>query len=218
MNSELITQWLTAIGTVGSVAIALLYKPIAKCFNKPKITLDVIQKPPCLEFSKEDASSSEKDESIIMRVRVENKGKDNARNASLFVNTYYQKCEDGKYVQQDISPIKLKENSDLTPDIIASNLLYHFNLASIHRFDEMTEDNGEKKAKVFYKLFLLGGGKDLPLGKGTFIVPITVYSSDINSHMFFVEISWTSDTFSRDKKYYSFQVLSAKQFKSIQIK
>lgn len=219
MDWQLFREWLIAIGTSGAVIVALFSRIIRKWWNRPKIFLYAPDRKPCVDIRKRETLSSDEGKEIIFRVNVKNTGRNNARNALLVVDTIYKsRPGDTQFLKEDISPIQLRDSFNMTPNIIASKLDYYYNLASVHRFDEMVSEQDKASSKVFYKLYLQGGKQTMVLGTGTFIIPIKVYSSDINVATFYVELTWKSDVFSENKQDYCMRVLSNKEFKSIKLR
>lgn len=218
MDATCITQWMIAIGTCGSVLVALFYQKVINYLNRPKISMSIEERKPFIELKSSENQSSDKGEELVFRIKVCNTGKSNAHNAIIILDEYYLECS-GEYLKTLISPIQFAEYTNLTPGIIASNLNYYYTIATVHRQDEMTTDEqGSVNPKSLYRLFLLQDKAGIRLGKGTFILPIKVFSSDLTTKTFFVKIRWSSDTFSKDKKDYSFIIVSQREFESFKIR
>ena len=184
---ECIPQWATALGTISAVIVALFQKPIRDRYNRPKIEMTYKDNKQCLvEVASPDSSDSSKQQRI--RIKLENKGNYIATHASLYVDSFFKKRDDGSFVQNDIAPKQLKDYRNTKPSSIAPHLQYYFEVASINRYESMSTQEENGTTKQFYKLYLLGEGDYTELGKGTFIIPLKFYSSRIDVKIEYLKI------------------------------
>lgn len=212
---ENIPQWITAIGTISAVIVALFMKPIKDRVNRPKINMTYKDNKQCrVEIDSPDSSDSSKQQRI--RIKLENKGNYIATHAALYVDSFFKKRDDGSFVQNDITPKQLKDYRNTKPSSIAPHLQYYFEVASINKFESMTTQEENGTTKQFYKLYLLGEGDYTELGTGTFIIPLKFYSSRIDVKVEYLKIYWGSNSYSFDKQYFSVEMLTEKEFKQIQ--
>lgn len=210
-----ITEWLTAIGTIGAVIVSLFYSPIRKIFCRPKIEVDFQNKMPWIETKEVSNQSSSQDKRVLIRVRVTNIGKSVANDANLDVDAIFEKRDksDVYVCSKSFMPIHIKDYRNASPTRIVPHLVYYLDIASIEKYDGMTEEGGNGIKKQFYKLFLLGEGtNNMMLGRGTFIIPLKFYSSNTKVMMKYLQIYWESDNFTQDKRFFDVKLLSSKQF------
>lgn len=214
--NELVPQWITAIGTVGAVVVALFQKLIRDWINRPKIKITCKDDNQCKVVLNSNAESSDDSNEVRIRVRLENNGNNIANHAALYVDSYYKYREkEGSYVKEDFPPKQIKDYRNTKPTLIVPQLQYYFEVATIHQYDSMTRQEDGNKAKQFYKLYLLGDGEVQPLGKGTFVIPLKFYSSRIDVYITYLKIFWDSDDFIMDKNNFGLEILSEKEFKKL---
>lgn len=215
---EILPQWLTAVGTLLAVAIALFLKPIRDRVNRPKIEISCKDNNQCKVEIKSGTESSDSSSEIRIRVKLENKGNYIANHAALFVDTIYKKRDkEESFVKSEFTPKQIKDFRNTKPSSIAPHLQYYFDVASIHQFDSMATEDQQGKKKQFYKLYLLGEGDNMELGRGTFIVPLKFYSSRINVKIAYLKLFWDSDDYSTNKQVFDFRMISDKDFKKLNI-
>lgn len=98
VNSPSITDWLTAIGTIGAVVIALFLNTLLKWYRRPILTIEFENKAPFCRH----VPQTNKSIAYFLRLRVKNTGRSMARD-----------CE-GKLVKiQDFNP--RYERTDFDP-------------------------------------------------------------------------------------------------------
>lgn len=215
---EIAPQWITAIGTAAAVIIALFQKSLRDWFNRPKIEITCKDNNQCKVEIQSGTESSDSSREIRIRVKLENKGNYIANHAAMFVDTIYQKREkEGSFVKSEFTPKQLKDFRNTKPSSIAPHLQYYFDVASIHQFDSMATEDQQGKKKQFYKLYLLGEGENLELGRGTFIVPLKFYSSRINVKIAYLKLFWDSDDYSTKKQVFDFGIISDADFRDLKI-
>lgn len=216
MDSHIITEWLTAIGTAGAVIIAVLSRPIRNWWNKPKIDISCTKKEPCLVEKGGESSNSDNDKRLVMRIKVVNEGNYNATYSAIYVDSYYKKRTDGKYVQKEFTPKQLRDYKNSTPAVIASHLVYYFDVATLLKIDNQTIENGKATVKQFYKLYLLGDGKTTELGRGSYIIPIKFYCSNSETIVKYISIFWDGYELSRESSVFDFKMVKESDFKKIE--
>lgn len=210
-------EWLTAIGTIGAVFVALFHKPFVSWFNRPKIKMEYEAKTPCLDVVEEASTSSNKDKRIVIRVRLRNEGAYTADYSVVNVDEYYEKRVKGSaYVKKAFTPKLIKDCNGAKLSTVAPHLSYYLDVAAIQKFKGMSSFDEKGVSKQFYKLYLLGDGKTQQLGRGTFILPIKFYSSRTNMKIAYMQISWESDEFSIEKEHFEVKLLTEKQFDNLE--
>ncbi len=215
---EIAPQWISAIGTVLAVIVALFSKIIRDWYNRPRINMTCPESKQCREIIEQGSESSDSSSEIRIRIKLENSGNYIANHAALFVDTYYKKrAKDDTYVKSEFTPIQMRDYRKSKPTQIAPHLIYYFDIASIHLYDDMTEQDGVGKPKQFYKLYLLGAELNQELGRGTFVIPLKFYSSRIDVKISYLKIYWESDNFATDKEHFECVMLSEKEFKNLKI-
>lgn len=215
---EIAPQWISAIGTVLAVIVALFSKIIRDWYNRPMINMSCPNSKQCREVIEQGTESSDSSSEIRIRIKLENSGNYIANHAALFVDTYYKKrAKDETYVKNELTPIQMRDYRKSKPAQIAPHLIYFFDIASIRLYDDMTEQDGVGKPKQFYKLYLLGAEHNQELGRGTFVIPLKFYSSRIDVKINYLKIYWESNDFSTDKEHFDCQMLTEKEFKNLKI-
>jgi len=216
----IIPNWLSAIGTVLAVIVALFQKCIRDWYNRPVIEIECNQRNnACIDKIQIETESSDVNKEIRIRVRLENKGNYTADFASLNIDSYFVKREvDGNYTSNYFTPKILKDHRGSIPKVIAPHLIYYFDVATVQKSDILISSGTKAHAKQFYKLFLLGDGKSIELGKGAFILPLKFYSSRTKTVVYYLKICWNSDEYTTEKKYFDVEILSSKEFNKLKIK
>lgn len=214
---ELWPNWLEAIGTIGAVLVALFQKEFRDWRNRPKIKIECGTIIPFIQEVSGNSDSSDDNKELIIKIKLLNEGKNNAQHALLMIDNYLSLRKNSSYIKKDINPIQLKGGQMLKNNFVASKIPYYLDLISIHKQDEMTEANGSGKSKTNYKAFLIGDKVSLCLGKGTFILPIKFYCSNIEVKVFYVSLYWDSDNYSKDKSVLSVKILSEKEYNNLEI-
>ena len=215
---NIIPQWLTAIGTVLAVIVALFQKMIRDRINRPKIEMSYIDNKQCCVEVNPDVESGDASKQLRLRIKLENKGNYMATHAALYVDCFYKKrSSEGSFVINEITPKQIKDYRNAKPSSIAPHLLYYFDVAAVNKYESMTTQDENGQTKQFYKLYLLGEGEATELGRGTFIIPLKFYSSRIDVKISYLKVFWDSDSYSLDKQVFSVEMLTEKEFNKLQI-
>lgn len=195
-----ITDWLTAIGTIGAVFVSLFYGQIKRCWRRPKIKIDFEKDSPCFEEIKSsNVSSNVTDKRRIIRVRVTNEGRNSADYANVCIDAIYQQRNgNNSFVCKYRTPIQIKDYHGEPLRRVVPHLVYYLDVASIEKYEELTTANEKGCRKQFYKLFLLGDGRSEMLGTGTFILPIKFYFSNVDTKIMYLQIYWNSEDYTSD--------------------
>lgn len=217
--SSILPAWFSAIGTVSAVLVAIFARPIREWWNKPKIIM-VCNKNnnACAEVINSETESSDSSKSIKIRVSLSNEGVYTANHAVLNIDSYLEKRQStDEYVLKEFTPKVLKDHRGCVPTVIAPNLKYYFDVAIIQKADGMMNKGGDEKPKQFYKLFLLGDGKSMQLGKGAFIIPLKFYSSKTKTEIGYLKVYWESNDFSKEANAFGVEMITAKEYKKLKI-
>jgi hypothetical protein len=214
---KILPDWLTAIGTMGAVLVALFWNPIRKWWNRPQINISIANEEPFVEIvSKDSINSSSVDKNMVIRVCITNKGKYTADYAALNVDEYLKKRDaDSGYVRKVFTPKQFKDCNNAKLSVIAPHLKYYVDIASVQKFQGMASANEKGESKQFYKLFLLGDGKSLQLGRGDFIIPLKFYSSRSGVSVAYLKILWDNDDFVINKDCFDVRMISEQEYKKI---
>ena len=150
-----VTDWLTAIGTLGAVLVSLFYTPVRKFLCRPKIEVDFQNKVPWIEQKDVSNQSFSQDGRILIRVRIRNKGKYIANEANLDVDEIYEKRSKGDvYVcVKSFMPIHFRDYRNAYLKRIVPHLTYYVDIASIEKYEEMTEEGGKGEKNNFINYF-----------------------------------------------------------------
>ena len=217
--SSILPAWFSAIGTVAAVLVAIFGKPIRELWNRPIIKLDCKKESKaCVEVIDSVAESSDSSKSIKVRVKLVNEGVYTATHAVLNVDSYLEKRQrTDEYVLKEFTPKILKDHRGGSQNVIAPHLMYYFDVAVIQKSDEMMTRGGDEKPKQFYKLYLLGDGKSIQLGKGSFVIPLKFYASRTKTKIAYLKIYWDSNDFVMDARTFSVEMLNDKDFAKLKI-
>lgn len=208
-------EWLTAIGTVGAVLVALFYKPIISWINRPKIKIAYINESPYYEEKKDDSSSSSSSKRLVLRVCITNSGKFTAEHAVLNVDEYYFKRADSKFVKKSFTPRQFRDCNSAKLSVIAPSLKYYIDIATIQKFQDIIAEGDKGSIKQMYKLYLLGEGKLEKLGRGTFIIPLKFYSSRTDMIVEYLYIYWDSDEYTTSADSFEVKIIDEKEFNNL---
>lgn len=107
-----ITEWLTAIGTVGAVIIAIFHDFLLDFWYKPKLNIYMDKSAPdCVKsFLHSEvaiataAGTTQNIEGYFIRLRVKNEGRSKADCVEVFVKEVLRKESDGIFVKVDMFP------------------------------------------------------------------------------------------------------------------
>lgn len=216
--SETLPNWLSAIGTVGAVLVALFHKQYRNWRNRPKLDITCGKGTPYIEEFEYNIDSSTKEKEIRIRLRVDNTGKYTADHCMVNVDGYYKKRDkDESFVKTDLTPVQIRDYRNNSLSYVVPKLVYYLDLAVIRKADEMSRSDDGNKSKQFYKLFLLADRATLRLGKGIFIIPVKLFCPRIESIVKYVKIYWVSDDYSTDLNDFSVEILTEEEFKKIKI-
>lgn len=210
-----IPEWLSAIGTISAVLIALFQKSIRQWWNKPNIKVTCNKNNPCVEEIKEDTQSSSVSKEIRLRVKLENTGNYIANNCLMIIDSYYAKREDGAYVITEFTPKQMKDYRGANISYVAPHLNYYYDILTIHQFDEIGNVSDAGHQKQFFKPSIIGDGKAINLKKGTYIIPLKFYSSKLPTVTTYLKLFWNSDDCTTDSRYFDYNIISEKEFKAI---
>lgn len=100
---------------------------------------------------------------------------------------------------------------------VVPNLDYYYDILSIHQYDEKREEGENGDSKQFYKLYLVGEGNMIELGKGTFIIPLKFYASQNTVEMAYLKVYWNCDDFDISKEFFGVEILSQNEFNKLKI-
>lgn len=215
MKEEL-TNWLTAIGTIGAVLVALFKDSIARWWYRPKIEISYKHTHPFKEEKEDASSSSSLKKRLVIRVCIENRGKSIADNVVINTDEYYFQRGDNNYVRKLFTPKIFRDCNNAKLSVVAPYLKYYIDVATIEEYEEnsVNENNDSKKS---YKLYLLGDGQYEQLGRGTFVIPLKFYSPQTNSKIVYLSVFWGSSNFDISKDNFSVKILSEQEFMKLSI-
>lgn len=213
---EIITNWLSAIGTIGAVIVALFQRTFSNWHNRPKISVSCSKKTPFIETIDINTDSSTKEKELKIRIKVENKGNYTADHCIVFIDCYYEKREkEEKYCKRELVPIQLRDYRNTTLTDIAPHLTYLIDVAAIRKTDQKSRSGDTSQYHQFYKLDILGDKAPSTLGKGTFIIPIKISSPKMKTYIGYLKLYWDSDTFSTDEINFGLEMITKTDFKAL---
>lgn len=188
--SEVLPTWLTAIGTCGAVGYSLFSSKFRRWYNKPKISISCdFKNDQCVEYKKSESTSSNVDEAIYVRIKLENNGRWSAKDSTIIIDCYYHRLRDDKYEKKDFFPVELKDFNGKIQRQIVPKMAYYYEVVSIHKEDKMVSSEDKSNTTQFYKLFLF---QEKVLSKGKYIIPLKFYARDI-FEIAYLEITLDND-------------------------
>lgn len=211
-------EWLTAIGTVGTVIVALFLPLIKIHWYRPKFTFSSGKKDNCVEEVITQLDTSEHEKMVKIRLRITNTGRGVARSVSFYVDSYKQKRGDESFVQQNFLPTKLKNHRGEFIQSIVPQLNYFVDVACVRKSDEMSVENGNGKAKQFYKLYIPTEPEGFrELGVGTFVIPVKCYSENVSGvSIAYLKILWDdSKGCTTDPQNFSVSIISESDYNNL---
>lgn len=213
--SASVPEWLTAVGTVGTVFVALFCKSIRQWYNRPKIEITCKKSNPCVEVSETSSQSSSGNKEIRLRVKLINTGNYIANNCLLVIDSYYSLRPDGVYAIKEFTPKQMRDYRNANLSFIAPHLNYYYDIISIRQFDDLRGADDAGHARQFYKPSILGEGRPIDLSKGTFIIPIKFYSSKLATVITYLKLFWDNDECTTDNNKFDYYILSEDDFKKL---
>ena len=213
-----VPNWLSSIGTISAVFLALFQRRISLWFNRPIIRAYYHHKHPYYDEDETCSSSSNSDRKLKIRIRIENSGKTTADHCVVSVDRFYEKRRDStQYFCRPNTPMYLRDHRNASLSYISPNNDYYLDIAAIQKCDEIGSSSEKGKTSQFYKLFLLTDKGAVKLGKGTYLIPIKICSPKMVAVRYYLKVFWDCDNYSTDKKDFFVELLDENSFKKITI-
>lgn len=213
--SASVPEWMSAIGTIGAVLIALFWKSIRQWWNKPRIEVSCKKSNPCVEEIMEDNQSSSGTKEIRLRVKLINSGNYIANNCLMIVDSYYYRRGDDVFVKKEFTPKQIRDYRNANISFVAPHLNYFYDIISIHQFDYLREATESGHSRQFFKPSIIGDGRSIDLSKGTFIIPLKFYSSKLPTVVTYLKLFWNSDDCIVDNNTFDYRIISQKEFNDL---
>ena len=226
-----LAQWISAIGSLLVIIVALFNDYIKKLFLKQNLLISVGSKKPYFEISLEKSDSSDKIDSKIyfgkIKIKIENKGSSVVKSCKFFGEKIFEEKTDNRsfYIKKEFHPnclawLGAEEGNINTQDIIMG-IPNFIELAKI-KIEETLVTAGESSASEFKKYYI-----DLPINdpedesshikleKGTYIIPITAYGINLLKPITkYIYLFWKgTDPKSMDVADFEVNILSDKKAK-----
>ena len=195
---------LVAIGTILLALLAIYGERVKKWLFRPNLKIQVDNKEPFVDTI-ENKNAVSKDVSIIenttsIRVKIENTGKTTALKCQALVEKVWCKHQTNEnfFPKVTITPSQLDWHNaskvlDITPHIPAYIELARIELTEVRTMEEGDSRRPNKQSADLYLSIVAKGKKGLyvKLGKGTFIIPLILYSDNLNKTIqTYIEIFW----------------------------
>lgn len=200
---DLIFTGIQAIGTVVVALLAIFGDKLIRQLFKPKLSIEINSLTPFVETIKEKEVFTS-DENVYSRIsiKVSNTGDSTAQNCQGIIETVFckRKANESFYCYKSFIPTRLTWNDESKATFVTPNVPSYIEIARIQQIEELTTNNemfGTVKSKNnTFDLYLSieepnEKGKYLKLGKGTFVIPIVIYTDNLRrTQKIFVEIYW----------------------------
>ena len=197
---ELIIQALTALGTILLAIIAVFGEQIRRWLLKPKIQLTVGESSPYIAISRSetrgDSATSTTSVTATIKIKVINMGSSSAQSFIGLIEAIFSKRSASTtfYKSKALPPSRLPWNNDTKEFTITPKIPFYLEVARIEKFESLSSDvGGIEPPSSEYGLSISieeSKGEYTHVGKGTFIIPITIYADNINPMVKFLEIFW----------------------------
>jgi hypothetical protein len=200
----LVLTAITTVGTISVVALAIFSDTIKKWFYKPSLETHIAPSKPFIELISEP-NPIESGESKMRRIylKIINNGKLTALNSVIIIEKVFKRRHENQtfFIDKTLIPSTFRWEDDLKGKHITRSIPHYIEIARIQSYLDYSKDeeHTESKAKTLYRLYLAienvqKRGTFIFLGKGTFILPILIYSDNMDSpHKCFIEIFWNGD-------------------------
>jgi hypothetical protein len=200
---NLVFTGVQAIGTIVVAILAIYGERIIKKIFKPNLVVEIDSSVPFVETIKEQQIySSDISNHVRISAKILNKGDITAQNCQGIIEKVYckRKANESYYCLNNFIPARFLWNDESKTTFVTPEIPSYLELARIQQTEILvsntenyTNNNNSKKD---YELFLTieapnEKGEFLKLGKGTFLLPLIVYTDNLRktSRVFF-EIYW----------------------------
>lgn len=215
---EVVPEWMSAIGTIGAVLVALFHRGLVDRINRPKIKISCPNNNKCRVECSSNTENQTTGRELKVRVKITNKGNNVASHAAMYVDSFHKKrTSNEEFITEEFPPIVIKDFRNTKTMYVVPNLDYYYDILSIHQYDEKREEGENGDSKQFYKLYLVGEGNIIELGKGTFIIPLKFYASQNTVEMAYLKVYWNCDDFDISKEFFGVEILSQNEFNKLKI-
>lgn len=237
-TSQTVAQWLTALGTIGTVIAAIGVPEIQKFRNRPIISFSFdFDFKPTQTLSKyiiTNSNDEEEEKSIEIFIGVKNTGRTIPKFASTSVPSYFMKTRDDKINEHFIDLINLKTKKKTDKNVYIPNGETLFKVACIKK----RKDNSVVAPKQLstkpapaqpstpptsapvtptaapiqdkYSVYLCDDS-DIHLGCGEFIIPIYFTSARATKRTY-LKILWAREDWSTEREDFCVEELSEEEF------
>lgn len=202
----LIFYGLQAIGTIAVAILAIYGDRILRKLFKPKFNLEISAESPFVEtIQSQNASDAEIKRHTRLSLKATNIGDTTAKNCQGIIETIFCKRSQNEtfYKFKTFIPTRFTWNDEKQSTIITPEIPFYLEVARIQQVENLVSDseneNQTGKQKNSYELYLSieepnEKGKYMKLGKGTFIIPLLIYTDNLRqSEKAFIEIYWNGN-------------------------
>jgi len=201
---SLIISSVAAIGTLLLAVIAIFGSWIRRLLVRPKLKPLIGSNKPFIEQVKE-TDPNESSETVLKKIhlKITNKGKQTALNSQILIEKIFKKRKENQtyFLFKSFIPTNFLWEDENKSKPITTSISHYIEIARIQKYVEYSKDEkteGTTKIRDYYRLWLsietTSKGVYFLLGKGTFLLPIIVYSDNISTPITtYVEIFWNGD-------------------------
>lgn len=198
---ELIIQASIAVGTILTAVIAVYGDQIRRRLFKPKIQIAVGQESPFIAVSRLASRgrtvSSTPYMVVKIKIKVVNTGSSSAPSFKGLIEAIWSKrsANDNTFFKlKDLSPSPLPWNSSHKEFSLTPKIPSYLEIARIEKREILSANVSENEAPALEYGLLIpieeNKGEYIYVGKGTFIIPITIYADNIDPIKKFFQVFW----------------------------
>lgn len=199
----LVFYGLQAIGTISVAILAIYGDRILRKLFKPKFKIEISSESPFVEtIQTQNSFSADIKKYTRISLKVTNSGETTAKNCQGIIETIFCKRTRNEtfYKFKTFIPTRFIWNDDKESTFITPEIPYYLEIGRIQQVDNLISESEDEhqngKQNQNYDLYLSieepnEKGKYMKLGKGTFIIPLLLYTDNLRqSEKAYVEIYW----------------------------
>jgi hypothetical protein len=200
----LIFYGIQAIGTIIVALLAIYGDRLIRQLFKPKLKVEIDSKAPFVETIKEQMIiSSSMSHHVRISAKIINHGDSTAQNCQGIIEKIFckRKANESYYCFKNFIPSRFMWNDEKEASFVTPEIPSYLEIAKIQQTEELISNNDAKtntsnNSKKDYQLFLTieepnEKGKYLRLGKGTFLLPVVIYTDNLRkTQKVYFEIYW----------------------------
>jgi hypothetical protein len=187
-NWKLILDGAVAFGTILLAVVTVWGDNFKKMLSKTNLKSDVGKVTPFIEIRETQQGKSSEGTIVFIRLKINNLKNIVANNCYGIINSYWRKREKGDaYYEEQINPSYFLWCNEEKNYSINKEIPSYLVIAFLKKVEVKTQDSNtvseNNPSTSDYKLFMAikepGGESQILLGKGVFIIPISIYGENL---------------------------------------